>query len=153
MKVIVQLILISTVLLSCEAKNETDSTLISSGTSFGECAGYCVRLLEISTEKLLYRASSWNDPFHPTTEYDSKLNAAEWSELLALVDLEVLQSYENVIGCPDCADGGAEWIKVETAEGSMQITFEYGDSLSTIQPLLDQLRIFRAFYEEQLFNK
>ena len=153
MKAIAQLLLLSALLFSCDTKKDASPTLISSGTSFGECAGYCVRSIEISSGKLLYRASSWNDPTHPTVDYDSKLSAAEWSELIALVDIETLQSYPDVIGCPDCADGGAEWVKVETADGSKQITFEYGDSLSTIQPLIDHLRIFRAYFEEQLFNK
>ena len=70
-----------------------------------------------------------------------------------MVDLPTLQSYEDVIGCPDCADGGAEWIEVVTSDGSKKITFESGDSLDTIHPLIDRLRTLQTQYENMLFHE
>lgn len=151
MNIITKLLMILILLTGCTEDDDSTTTIISSGTSFGECAGYCVREIKISEDRLVYTASSWDTTNYPTLDTSVTITSAEWNDLLALVDLSAMQSYEDVIGCPDCADGGAEWIKVESAEGSKQITFEYGDSLDTIQPLIEQLRLLRAQNELLIF--
>lgn len=151
MNIFTKLLLISILLIGCAEKDDATPTKISSGTSFGECFGYCLREIEISSDRLVYFASSWDTVNYPTLDTSAVITSTEWNDLLALVDLSVMQSYEDVIGCPDCADGGAEWIKVESPEESKQITFEYGDSLESIQPLIEQLRLLRAENEVLVF--
>jgi len=68
----------------------------------------------------------------------------EFQELLAAVDMQALQALPNVLGCPDCADGGAEWIEVETGNTLKRVEFEYGVAIPSIQPLLDLVRARRA---------
>lgn len=146
-----KLLLLSILLIGCAEKDDSNTTIISSGTSFGECISYCIREIEISEDGLVYSASGWDTLHYPRLETSEEITSGEWVDLLALVNLSNMQSYEDVIGCPDCADGGAEWIKVESAEGSKKITFEYGDSLESIQPLIEQLRLLRAENETLIF--
>lgn len=137
-------------LLACE---KDDSTIIelSSGTSFGECMGYCMRELIISDAHATYSASSWDSQNFPTLEFEWTLSSDQWNNLTALANLGDLQEYDDIIGCPDCADGGAEWVKMETSEGSKMITFEYGESLEDIQNLIDEMRILHSHGETSLF--
>jgi hypothetical protein len=46
----------------------------------------------------------------------------------------------NVIGCPDCADGGGEWIEVSVAGESHRVTFDNGANIEAIQPLIELMR-------------
>lgn len=136
--------------IGCE---EDDSVVmsISSGTSFGECLGYCVRLMDIEESSLSYVATGTDELNYPRLQLDSKLTAGEWEELVALIDMDLLEEYDDVVGCPDCADGGAEWIEVEMEDESKRILFEYGDTLASIQPLIDHIRALRGAYELELF--
>jgi len=122
-----RILIILFLLISCE-ENDSNETIISSGTSFGLCGGYCIRKMVISSEVLSYTATSWDSVNYPTLEYRSQLNSVEWNDLIPLVEMPKLQEFEDIIGCPDCADGGAEWIKVESSEGSEMITFEYNST-------------------------
>lgn len=140
-------------LFSCEEEETGNVISISSGTSFGECMGYCVRTLEIENLSLTYTVSGYDPVNYPVLSVESTLSGGEWNTIAALVDFKELQSYEDVIGCPDCADGGAEWVQVETSEGLKKITFDYGDTLSAIQPLINHLRSLRTKYESQLFSE
>ena len=140
-------------LFSCEEEENRNIISVSSGTSFGECMGYCVRTLEIENLSLTYTVSGYDPVNYPVLSVESTLSGGEWNTIAALVDFKELQSYEDVIGCPDCADGGAEWVQVETSEGLKKITFDYGDTLSAIQPLINHLRTLRTKYESQLFSE
>ena len=65
--------------------------------------------------------------------------------------METLLEFEDVIGCPDCADGGGEWIEVTFDDTVKRITFEYGDTLEPIQNLIDQMRIIRERFQCDMF--
>jgi hypothetical protein len=62
------------------------------------------------------------------------------------VDTAAFRELEGVHGCPDCADGGAEWIQVETAD-PMRVTFEYGVDLDGIEDLQAEIRELRGRFE------
>ena len=57
---------------------------------------------------------------------------------------------ERVYGCPDCADGGAEWIAVEAEERSHRVTFERSDPPEGIAPLATMLDRYRNALVAQL---
>jgi hypothetical protein len=46
-------------------------------------------------------------------------------------------------GCPDCADGGAEWLEID----GKRVTLEFRSDLEPIRPLLQQVRALRARFE------
>ena len=47
----------------------------------------------------------------------------------------------ETIGCPDCADGGAEWIEIKLANGEKhKVTFEYMNAPSAFKNYISGLR-------------
>lgn len=125
--------------------------VVKGGTFFGECAGYCKTEIEICKTSVVFTASSWNDPDFPDTSISGTVSGEEWNLVVDAIDMELLLEFEDVIGCPDCADGGGEWIEVTFDESAKKITFEYGDTLEPIQILIDQLRIIRERFQCDMF--
>ncbi|NOZ74919.1 MAG: hypothetical protein GXO90_06010, partial [FCB group bacterium] len=118
------------ILVQCNNKTDLPRDVILSGTSFGECVGYCQRELEITATSIEYTATGWDEEQYPPRIKHEELSSSEWDRYRQGVDLAALQSYPDVIGCPDCTDGGAEWIEVDLNGEHKKITFEYGDSLA-----------------------
>jgi hypothetical protein len=114
---------------------------ITGGTSFGMCAGYCVTELRIDSVSATFveRSQALDQPDRSRT---LPLTRSEWERFQALVDTAAARSLQGVHGCPDCADGGAEWIQIET-EDPIRITYEYGAELDGIQSLQAQIRELR----------
>lgn len=146
------ILILGMLFFGCE-QNDPVTLTISSGSSFGECGGYCLRDLVITEESLTYTATGHDPSTYPPRVLDGVLDPTEWELLLANLDLQALESYADIIGCPDCADGGAEYIRVDFSDGFKQVTFEYGDTLSNIQPLIDQMRDLRDTFEAELFSR
>lgn len=47
----------------------------------------------------------------------------------------------TTIGCPDCADGGAEWLEIELKNGiKHKVTFEYNNEPSLLKDYILKLR-------------
>lgn len=128
-------------------KKESANIILKSGTSFGMCVGYCRVEIEIKDTGVKFTKSSWNDPAYPTVTISESISGEQSDRLLQLIDIDKLETIKDVYGCPDCADGGAEWIEVEKGSYNKKITIEYGDSLSEIQALLDELRSIRKKFD------
>jgi hypothetical protein len=120
---------------------------ITSGTSFGMCAGYCLTELRIDSTSLTLVEESWRADL-PTRTTTLPLDRREWSRFQALVDTAAIRVLEGVHGCPDCADGGAEWIQIEGVD-SVRVTFEYGAELDGIEDLQRGIRELRARFERR----
>jgi hypothetical protein len=140
-------------ILTLSGCGETDQTgigdgqsiEITSGTSFGMCAGYCLTELRIERSAItLVEDSQMQDL--PTRSRTLPLSVPEWNRLQSLVDSAAFERLEGVHGCPDCADGGAEWIQIETAE-PIRVTFEYGAELDGIDELQAEIRELRNRFE------
>ena len=133
--------------------NPVDSIQINSGTSYGECGGYCVFELELDNNSALFKASSWGwDPYGelPDLILEDNLNQIVWQQLINLIDFEYFLSLEDVYGCPDCADGGAEFIEI-TYDGVIKlVTFEAYTEIDGIQELTLLLRDLRIDYWNQI---
>jgi hypothetical protein len=115
---------------------------ITSGTSFGMCAGYCVTELRIDSASIELSEESWRAEL-PARVQALPLERGAWERLQALVDTAVFRELEGVHGCPDCADGGAEWIEIGTT-ALVRITFEYGAELDGIEELQKMIRELRS---------
>jgi hypothetical protein len=117
---------------------------LSSGTSFGECLGYCRKELILDTQTVTL-VETWQPlGVQPERRRSIQLSSADWSRLQGLVDAAAIASVAGVHGCPDCADGGSEWIEVRTAQGVIRSTFEYGAVLQPIAGLQAEIRAIRA---------
>ena len=131
-----------------QPKETTSPFIIRSGTSFGECGGYCRTMLEVDSLDASFSEYSWGDTVHfPTKHQSAKLTPGDLQCLMSAVDSAAFMKLDSVIGCPDCADGGAEWIEIEGKGIRKRITFEFGHSVDAIQHLIDKVRLLRANFK------
>lgn len=154
MKRMWMLLILSLLWLSCQRDKSPSSPsnttpTINYGTSFGECLGYCQRDLVIDDRLALFTKSSWQ-PGYPDLTIAGELTAKEWSQLLQNIDWPEFQKLPDIIGCPDCTDGGAEWIEIKYPDITKNVMFEYGTSLEGHGALLQQLRGIFARMEAAL---
>ena len=137
-------IVILSLTFSCGVKKPTnDIVSIKHGTSFGMCNGYCFKEYTYSESSSVKFSKGWgrtdlsNYPDkYDTTEFSNK----DWDKLLETLDNEKFYGLPEIIGCPDCADGGAEWIEIVTKDKTVKVTFEYGSDVAEISGLLAFLR-------------
>ncbi|MEQ9008910.1 MAG: hypothetical protein RLP12_13560, partial [Ekhidna sp.] len=61
-------------------------------------------------------------------------------ELFSTINVQAFLSLEEIIGCPDCADGGSEWIEITTAQGSKKITYEFRHEPEEVKSFIGELR-------------
>lgn len=120
---------------------------IISTTSFGMCVGYCTTRLEISEGLAVLTRQARGGrgaPDLPDQRFTATLTPAEWSELSRLAANTDLSGLPDVIGCPDCADGGAESLAINSEGAPRTVTFDFNASIAEAQPLLDRVRALRA---------
>jgi len=122
------------------------SLVIAGGTSFNMCYGYCRAELVVDSTSLRLVERGWDEQRFPVRERTAELAPEEWRHLRSLADLDALRQVEGVHGCPDCADGGAEWVEIRTARDSVRATFEYGSTLAPIADLQTELRALRRHF-------
>ncbi|RPI02551.1 MAG: hypothetical protein EHM72_03890 [Calditrichaeota bacterium] len=115
-----------------------EQPVFSYGNSFGYCMGYCYSTLTITSGKAVLVKSSRNAL--PDREWSENLAAGEWAQLVKSFRWTEFQSLPDTLGCPDCADGGAEWIQAAYPTEKKRVTFEYGDDLPGFTDLLSLLR-------------
>jgi hypothetical protein len=123
--------------------------VIRSTTSFGMCLGYCRSALEITADRTVYRLSDDRTQL-PPLELTTATGTSEWQALSSAVNREELERLPGVIGCPDCADGGAESLEVVATTWSDSVAFEYRAQMPQLQPLLDQVRAIRDRHDREL---
>ena len=126
------------------------SIQINSGTSYGECWGYCVFELELDNSNALFTASGWGWYEFPDLLLEDNLSQEMWQQIIELIDFEYFQSLDDVYGCPDCADGGAEFIEIIYDGVAKQVTFDAYTEIDGIQELTILLRDLRDEYWNQI---
>lgn len=143
-------VLFSTLLLSsCESQSPNvglDGS-ISLGSNFGFCFGPCFQEMRLnkSTDEVIFEVKFRKTGGEQTSEiFKDKLSDATLSSIAAEVDFNLIKSMDEIYGCPDCADGGSEWIEINTGSGVenvKRVTFEYGKAPKEIEKLVDLLRL------------
>lgn len=68
----------------------------------------------------------------------------EWTKIVQAIDWDAFSQLPERIGCPDCADGGAEYIEIKTTIGSKRVTIELGANIPELEKLLPLLRKIRT---------
>ena len=117
---------------------ESDYT-INSGSSFGMCVENCYQELSINENKAVLKVRKIRGD-DELKKYKRSVTAQEWNDIKALIDQESFNVLPEVIGCPDCADGGAEWIEIKSFGFVKRVTFEYGQPPAQIEELVTKLR-------------
>lgn len=151
-------ILIATAIGGCRNEQITNppatsgNVIVRNGTSFGMCAGYCLRSLQIDSTNLLYTKRSWGRGGGglPDSLFADTIPHDQWLALQQAVAAQyaAFAKLDSVIGCPDCADGGAEWLEIEQEGAVRRVTFEYGADLPEIKQLLGIVRGIRQRFEK-----
>ncbi len=134
---------------SSAAAPPTSVSRVVSTTSFGMCVGYCTTRLEISQgQAVLIREAragrGGGGPVQDTQRFTAQLTASEWAEIQRLAAATDLTTVPDVVGCPDCADGGAEGLTIESAAGAESVSLEFRATIPQAQPLLDRVRALRG---------
>ena len=125
---------------SCTEKDGSEITLVNYGTSFGECIGYCIQDLDVNLSQATLKRYGWSD----TIEIHScslNMDDNHWDQIITGIDVEAFIGLPETIGCPDCADGGAEWVEIELQNGEKhRVTFEYHNEPSELLSTVAKLR-------------
>ena len=112
------------------------------------CLGYCSRELRIGRDEIVLTESSRDSVRNPTRVTRLPMDSSEWSEIESLIEADDLDGLEEVYGCPDCADGGAEWIEIDQGDSPRRVTFEFGGTVPRAQALIDKVRQIRSRFPE-----
>ena len=97
---------------------------------------------------LVAKSSNEGDPDLTYEDEISHDNAAK-----ILNEIEALDTLADVIGCPDCGDGGAEWVEKSVIGITKRVTIECGAQIEELAELLEVLRPLRSqFYENTGLN-
>jgi hypothetical protein len=98
----------------------------------------------------MYTKTGWHDitPVSCSTTLPCQAWAEKWADLVSAIDLEAFENLDEVIGCPDCTDGGAEWLEIVTLKGRHKVTYEYTAPPEPIKAYRDAL-----FELKESFNK
>lgn len=111
------------------------------------CGGYCTTTLEISEAGAVLirsaRGARGGDAL-PDQTIRAPLSAGEWNAFVQLAAEAKFDGLPSVIGCPDCADGGAESLTVEYGRRKSSVSIEYGAKIDAVAGLLEKVRAKRT---------
>lgn len=135
----------------CDEKTENlpnDISHISYGTSFGECIGYCQHEIKISEEEIVSVRKGWDlQELLPELKIEEQILPDYWNLFAELVDFSKFSKLDSVLGCPDCADGGAEWIEIKHEGESKKVVFEYRNEPDEVKEYIGYLRAYLHVFE------
>ncbi|PWA04625.1 hypothetical protein [Flavobacterium psychrotolerans] len=128
----------------CIGQTNIDSIkFIKHGTSFGMCSGYCFNETKFESGLITSYSKSWGkgkNNANPDKTDTLLIDNNKWKVLVENVNLIEFNKLPNTIGCPDCADGGVEWIEIGTSKKKYKVEFEYGKDIEVLNKLLELLR-------------
>lgn len=149
-------ILLFTAVLALAAGCGTSKTTVDNGkvftivhgTSFGHCRGYCIKEEKYQPTAMAYTQFNRDSTNFPKKEQFQAFTETEFNALTATIDWTKWNQLEETIGCPDCADGGAEYIEITTAKGTKKVTFDAYSNPDGLEQLLVLLRARRKELEK-----
>jgi hypothetical protein len=124
----------------------SDPTAFVHTVSFGFChpRAYCTSRLELLPNQAVMTFESRE--LGPVVQRRA-LDGALWTRAQEALDADALRALPDVVGCPDCADGGAESVAVAFGDGgSAEVKFEHGDDVQGITELVKVLRELRQSF-------
>lgn len=129
----------------------SDIVSVEYGKSFGECVGYCIKSIKITGVDVDFSASGWTviDKV-PDIDISGEISVEDWESIVNKINFIEFKNLDEIIGCPDCADGGAEWVEITTDKWSHKITFEYYNEPEEVLNYIDDLRHLMDRYENQI---
>ena len=156
MKPIVIVVLLVVVFVRCMSNltpqtpqnTTTDKLTIRTGTSFNMCAGYCKNDYVFNgTSVTLAQGSVLPQAQVTPRSCQSTISQAQWNDIKTLANMDAFSKVATVLGCPDCTDGGAEYIEIEVDGQKHRVTFPYGKTIPGFETLVDTLRTQRNAFK------
>lgn len=132
---------------ACEKSKFDNLSVIKYGSSFGMCVGFCTNELAIGKDQMIYSGKQ-RSPKSDTRNCTKPINADEVDAIRKLIDIEKIAALPEVIGCPDCADGGAEWVAINADGKDYKVTFEYGKAPTELAAAVARLKILTAEFKD-----
>lgn len=125
---------------TCEKEEEASISRITQGTFFCECFGECLSVA-IVTERDFEFSTYQTCSATSLRQRDcaEPLVVGEFQQLSSLVDWDAFREMEEVIGCPDCADGGGQWIEISRGGEVHRVEYEFGDPPTELAELVEEL--------------
>ena len=133
---------------SKNATGDHDVISILHGTSYGHCRGYCITEELYTADGIVFTQYSRDSANYPKKEMRDTYTAEELQALAATIDMSTWKALAERIGCPDCADGGAEYIEIRTKTGTKRVTFEAHSDPEGLAETLVLLRAKRRAFEK-----
>ena len=121
---------------------------LSYGTSFGECLGYCKREIIVSGGVTFTKSGWLSDEALPDSSCSIVFIMDPLPEYLDDIDLDSFHTMDETIGCPDCADGGAEWLELGFDNEVKRVTFEYMNEPNEFKNVIPSLRDLMAEFND-----
>jgi hypothetical protein len=146
---------VAILLFSCQkseveiAASNSDLT-IKTGTSFGFCFGECQKELTITpllATFVVKKSGKGGSNSTIARTCENKISGIEWGNISQQVDYQAFSKISETIGCPDCADGGAEWIEIQKGNETHRVTFEFNQDVKEFNSLLKILREKRTSFD------
>lgn len=139
-------------LTGCEKKENNnfsyDIDYIKYGTSFGECLGYCRNDISVKNSEIVFHKSGWDlGGILPEISDTATINSKYWKELIDNMNFDSFLKLDSIIGCPDCADGGAEWIEIKSKEKTYKVIFEYRNEPDETKDYIGYLRTYMNTFQ------
>lgn len=152
-KILTTLLVAALGLTSCKKDEINNIEEIGYGTSFGMCVGYCLNNVAIiNSGKVTFTKSA--NGISPNTKTCTKaIGDFDFKALKALVSVAEFNQLPEVIGCPDCADGGAEWVALKLEGRLKKVTFEYGNAPEALKDLVVKLREIKEEFKDCNFRR
>ena len=120
---------------------------ISYGTSFGMCTGYCSNTLLINDAKLTFSKSK-NGQTPDTRTCTKTISEDAIAEIKSVLNVSKIAGLPEVVGCPDCADGGAEWIAINADGKQYKVTYEYGKAPKELETAVAKLKVLKDSFKD-----
>ena len=126
-----------------------DELIIRAGTSFGYCVGYCnTDYVFNGTSVTLTQTSFRQAAQYPAKTCQNTISAADWNTLKSQATLDTFSKVAEQLGCPDCADAGAEYVELQLGDQKHRVTFETARTIPGFEPLVDAVRKQRDAFRQ-----
>jgi hypothetical protein len=129
-----------------------DVVQVKSGQAFGMCIGKCWNEVTITATRasLLQTENQGRGGEQVEHRNDANESLAKLHQLFSKFPSSEFKKLNEFYGCPDCADGGMEWLEVKFSDGSTKkVTIEYGAKLEGFDEIISGLRTERLSLMEK----
>ena len=139
-----------------EVAPEIKEKTLKYGVSFGMCVGPCNRELIYSNGTLNYKvittASRGGGGDRTEKIYSETITNTDFTAVQNAISFESFVKLPEIYGCPDCADGGAEYIEMTQGGVTHKVTIEYGSENKDLSTILVKLRKQRESLDKKYLD-